>query len=154
VTADLAAQGAVRAPLDEALARESRALDLRVARTWQVLTFIGIVGGFLVDWALGFAEGTALAVLNHDVPPLAGLPADRSEAWESFFRRALAADKGARFQSAAEMSEALGHLRRTTHPRHETFARLVAEASEEREPDTVEPATEATRVDAPQGSGA
>jgi hypothetical protein len=94
------------------------------------------------------SEGmSALAVLNHEVPPLLGLPDERREGWEAFFRRALAPDKGARFQGAAEMSSALAALRTTTQPRHEAFAALVMEARAERAPSPHEPTTEATKVD-------
>ncbi len=54
----------VRAPLHEALGEEIHALDLRLARAWQILGVVGIVGGLLVYWVLGFEEGPAVSAIS------------------------------------------------------------------------------------------
>lgn len=98
-----------------------------------------------------FRRGTeglsALAILNHEVPPLSGVSAEVATTWDPVLRRALAAEPSSRFQTAAEMAAAIAATRETNEPRHEHFATLVAWARSTPDSATVEEAvTAATEV--------
>lgn len=54
----------LRAPLDVALGDELRALDLGLARAWQILSVAGVFSGLLVYYLLGFTEGWAVSALS------------------------------------------------------------------------------------------
>ncbi len=98
-----------------------------------------------------FRRGTeglsALAILNHEVPPLAGVSAEVATTWDPVLRRALAAEPSSRFQTATEMAAAIAATRETNEPRHERFAALVAWARANPDSAIVEDAvTAATEV--------
>jgi serine/threonine-protein kinase len=79
---------------------------------------------------------TLFAVAHGDRSPLASLRPDLDERWERFFSRALAPDVFERFQSAAEMGDALAELEGRALPPDELHR--WAAAALERRP-TVEP---------------
>lgn len=58
------AQGALRAPLHEALGEQLRELDKKITHTWRILGIVGVVGGLLVWKVLGFEEGPSIAALS------------------------------------------------------------------------------------------
>ncbi len=69
---------------------------------------------------------TAMAVLNHEVPPISAKRPGLDPEWDAFFERALAAAPVNRFASAGEMSAALAKLSDPSRPRHDELASLVA----------------------------
>lgn len=100
---------------------------------------VGVILWELLSGRPLFRRGTeglsALAILNHEVPPLSEVSAELAAQWDPILRRALAQNAASRFQTANEMSAALAAVRESPEPCHESLAKLVEWVRREREND-------------------